>query len=56
MAVIGLGAIGSMTLWRPAERGVTVHGYERFGMGFPTRGFAMSGEVRPGGSPMVSAA
>jgi sarcosine oxidase len=27
VAVIGLGAIGSMTLWRLAERGVTVHGY-----------------------------
>jgi sarcosine oxidase len=32
VAVIGLGAIGSMALWRLAERGVTVHGYERFGI------------------------
>jgi sarcosine oxidase len=32
IAVIGLGAIGSMTLWRLAERGVNVHGYERFGV------------------------
>lgn len=31
VAVIGLGAIGSMTLWRLAERGVRVHGYERYG-------------------------
>jgi sarcosine oxidase len=32
VAVIGLGAVGSMTLWRLAERGVAVHGYERFGL------------------------
>lgn len=32
VAVIGLGAIGSMTLWRLAQRGVAVHGYERFGL------------------------
>ncbi|MFD7161440.1 N-methyl-L-tryptophan oxidase [Kribbella sp. NPDC059898] len=32
VAVIGLGAIGSMTLWRLAQRGVVVHGYERFGL------------------------
>ena len=30
VAVIGLGAIGSMALWRLAERGLAVHGYERF--------------------------
>lgn len=33
VAVVGLGAIGSMALWRLAERGVRVHGYERFGIG-----------------------
>lgn len=32
VAVIGLGAIGSMTLWRLAERGISAHGYERFGI------------------------
>jgi sarcosine oxidase len=33
VAVIGLGSIGSMALWRLAARGVKVHGYERFGIG-----------------------
>jgi sarcosine oxidase len=33
VAVVGLGTIGSMALWRLAARGVTVHGYERFGIG-----------------------
>ncbi len=33
VAVIGLGSIGSMALWRLAERGVDAHGYERFGVG-----------------------
>ena len=32
IAVIGLGAVGSMALWRLAQRGVRVHGYERFGI------------------------
>ncbi|NUR94729.1 MAG: N-methyl-L-tryptophan oxidase [Kribbellaceae bacterium] len=32
VAVIGLGAVGAMTLWRLAERGVKAHGYERFGI------------------------
>ncbi|WP_020579374.1 N-methyl-L-tryptophan oxidase [Actinopolymorpha alba] len=32
VAVVGLGAIGAMTTWRLAERGVAVHGYERFGV------------------------
>lgn len=30
MAVIGLGAMGSMALWRLAERGATVVGFDRF--------------------------
>ncbi|MFS0910834.1 N-methyl-L-tryptophan oxidase [Microbacterium sp. 179-I 3D2 NHS] len=31
VAVIGLGAVGSMALWRLASRGVRVVGFERFG-------------------------
>ena len=30
IAVVGLGAVGSMALWRLAQRGVRVDGYERF--------------------------
>ena len=33
VGVVGLGTMGSMALWRLAERGVRVHGYERFGVG-----------------------
>ncbi|PKW16017.1 N-methyl-L-tryptophan oxidase [Saccharopolyspora spinosa] len=44
VAVIGLGAIGSMTAWRLAVRGHRVHGYERFGVGHD-RG-AFSGQTR----------
>jgi len=32
IAVVGLGAMGSMALWRLAQRGVRVDGYERFGI------------------------
>lgn len=35
VAVVGLGAWGSATLWRLAERGVSVIGIERFGLGHP---------------------
>lgn len=31
VAVIGLGAVGSMALWRLAARGISVVGFERFG-------------------------
>ncbi|MFC0452388.1 N-methyl-L-tryptophan oxidase [Rhodococcus jostii] len=44
VAIVGLGAIGSMALWRLAERGVRVHGYERFGVGHD-RG-ASAGQTR----------
>lgn len=33
VAVVGLGAAGSMALWRLAERGVNVIGFERYGIG-----------------------
>ena len=32
VAVIGLGAVGAMALWRLAERRVRVEGFERFGI------------------------
>jgi sarcosine oxidase len=32
VAVIGLGAVGAMTLWRLAERGIRASGYDRFGI------------------------
>lgn len=44
VAVIGLGAIGSMTAWRLAQQGASVHGYEQFGLGHD-RG-ASSGQTR----------
>jgi sarcosine oxidase len=44
VAVIGLGAIGSMAAWRLAARGQAVHAYERFGIGHD-RG-AYSGQTR----------
>ncbi|MCW2130859.1 FAD-dependent oxidoreductase [Arthrobacter sp. VKM Ac-2550] len=44
IAVIGLGAIGSMALWRLAEKGVAVLGFEQFGIGHD-RG-AVGGETR----------
>jgi sarcosine oxidase len=33
VAVVGVGSMGSMALWRLAARGLRVHGYERFGIG-----------------------
>ncbi|MDY0406537.1 FAD-dependent oxidoreductase [Virgibacillus sp. 179-BFC.A HS] len=33
VAVIGLGAMGSMTIWQLAKRGVSVLGFEQFGIG-----------------------
>ncbi|SDS53769.1 N-methyl-L-tryptophan oxidase [Jiangella sp. DSM 45060] len=43
-AVIGVGSIGSMALWRLAGRGVTVHGFDQFGV--PHDRSAMGGETR----------
>lgn len=44
IAVIGLGTMGSMTLWHLAQRGVAAIGFEQFGMGHD-RG-AAGGETR----------
>lgn len=33
VAVIGLGSMGSMTIWQLARRGVSVIGFEQFGIG-----------------------
>lgn len=44
VAVVGLGSVGAMAAWRLAARGLTVHGYERFGVGHD-RG-AFSGQTR----------
>lgn len=60
VAVIGLGAIGSMALWRLAERGVAVHGYERFGIAHDrgasagqTRRFSVQGQRDPRVTPLA---
>ncbi|TDO48475.1 sarcosine oxidase [Kribbella sp. VKM Ac-2527] len=60
VAVIGLGAIGSMTLWRLAERGVSVHGYERFGVAHDrgasagqTRRFSVQSQREPRLTPLA---
>ena len=60
VAVIGLGAIGSMALWRLAERGVTVHGYERFGIAHDrgasagqTRRFSVQSQREPRDTPLA---
>jgi sarcosine oxidase len=60
VAVIGLGAIGSMALWRLAERGVSVHGYERFGIGHDrgasagqTRRFSVQSQREPRDTPLA---
>jgi sarcosine oxidase len=60
IAVIGLGAIGSMTLWRLAERGVDVHGYERFGIAHDrgasagqTRRFSVQSQREPRFTPLA---
>lgn len=44
VAVVGLGAMGSMSLWKLAEKGVDVLGFEQFGIGHD-RG-AVGGETR----------
>ncbi|NED96383.1 N-methyl-L-tryptophan oxidase [Phytoactinopolyspora alkaliphila] len=44
VAVIGVGSIGSMALWRLASRGVAVHGFEQYGV--PHDRSAMGGESR----------
>jgi len=63
VAVIGLGAIGSMTLWRLAERGVAVHGYERFGIAHDrgasagqTRRFSVQSQREPRVTPLATEA
>lgn len=60
VAVIGLGAIGSMALWRLAERGVAVHGYERFGIAHDrgasagqTRRFSVQSQRDPRVTPLA---
>lgn len=60
IAVIGLGAIGSMTLWRLAQRGVSVHGYERFGVAHDrgasagqTRRFSVQSQREPRLTPLA---
>ncbi|MGW7682928.1 N-methyl-L-tryptophan oxidase [Kribbella sp. NPDC054772] len=60
VAVIGLGAIGSMTLWRLAERGIAVHGYERFSAGHDhgasageTRRFSVQSQGDPRFTPLA---
>ncbi|WP_052668893.1 N-methyl-L-tryptophan oxidase [Nitriliruptor alkaliphilus] len=44
VAVIGVGSIGSMALWRLAAAGLSVHGFERFGV--PHDRSAAGGETR----------
>jgi sarcosine oxidase len=63
VAVVGLGAVGSMALWRLAERGLTVHGYERFGIGHDrgafsgqTRRFSVQSQREPRWTPLAMAA
>ncbi|WP_043497194.1 N-methyl-L-tryptophan oxidase [Georgenia sp. SUBG003] len=63
VAVIGLGSIGSMALWRLARRGVRVHGYERFGIGHTrgasggqTRRFAALSQSDPRNTPLALSA
>lgn len=60
VAVVGLGAIGSMTLWRLAERGVAVHGYERYGVAHDrgasagqTRRFSVQSQREPRLTPLA---
>src|SRR5699024_1500776 len=43
-AVIGLGTMGSMALWQLAEKGVSVTGFEQFGIGHDRS--AVGGESR----------
>ncbi|NDL56157.1 N-methyl-L-tryptophan oxidase [Phytoactinopolyspora mesophila] len=44
VAVIGVGSIGSMALWRLAGRGLAVHGFDQYGV--PHDRSAMGGETR----------
>lgn len=44
VAVVGVGSVGSMALWRLAARGVGVHGFEQFGV--PHDRSAVGGETR----------
>jgi sarcosine oxidase len=60
VAVVGLGSIGSMVLWRLAARGLTVHGYERFGVGHhrgaaggQTRRFSTLSQRDPRNTPLA---
>ena len=63
VAVVGLGAVGSMALWRSAARGLSVHGYERFGVGHDrgafsgqTRRFSVQSQREPRWTPLALAA
>jgi sarcosine oxidase len=63
VAVVGLGAIGAMTLWRLAERGVSVHGYEQYGVAHDrgasagqTRRFSVQSQREPRFTPLAVAA
>ncbi|MFI7065793.1 N-methyl-L-tryptophan oxidase [Kribbella sp. NPDC050124] len=60
VAVVGLGAIGSMALWRLAERGIAVHGYEQFGIAHDrgasagqTRRFSVQSQREPRFTPLA---
>lgn len=63
VAVVGLGTVGSMAAWRLAARGLTVHGYERFGIGHDrgafsgqTRRFSVQSQREPRWTPLALAA
>jgi sarcosine oxidase len=63
VAVVGLGAVGSMAAWRLAGRGLSVHGYERFGVGHDrgafsgqTRRFSVQSQREPRWTPLALAA
>ena len=60
IGVVGLGAIGSMALWRIASRGASVMGYDRFGIGHhrgasggQTRRFAACAQRDPRHTPLA---
>lgn len=63
VAVVGLGAVGSMAAWRLAARGRSVHGYERFRIGHDrgafsgqTRRFSVQSQREPRWTPLALAA
>jgi sarcosine oxidase len=63
VAVVGLGTVGSMAAWRLVARGLTVHGYERFGIGHDrgafsgqTRRFSVQSQREPRWTPLALAA